>query len=377
MTLQGKGFFIWQIRHCEGGDANAIALLASEAGLSHVVIKVADGPVAYNIDMKTGIDLVPSVVEALRGYGIGVWGWHYIYGRDPIAEADIAIRRIKQFDLDGYVLDIEAPFKHRGKDEAAEEFMNYLRSGLGDYPLALSSYRYPVFHPQIPWKIFLEKCDFVMPQFYWVGAHNPREQLMRSVREYENMQPNRPIIFTGSAFIEHGWAPTADEIHEFFDSVKEFDLGALNFWEWMNCRKNLPELWDVIKYYQWGDDPEPSAFAHRYIDLLNTHDPSQILELYHTNAYHITGERTVHGVDAIRGWYEKLFKESLPGAVFSLGKYSGTRESYRLEWTANTSSGLSATGSEAFLLLNDRILYHFSFLSEVKEEQCLALAVVP
>ena len=101
MTLQGKGFFIWQIRHCEGGDAKAIALLAAEAGLSHVVIKVADGPAAYNVDMKTGIDLVPSVVEALRGYGIGVWGWHYIYGRDPIAEADIAIRRIKQFDLDG------------------------------------------------------------------------------------------------------------------------------------------------------------------------------------------------------------------------------------------------------------------------------------
>ncbi|MGB6422344.1 MAG: hypothetical protein WBF05_10960, partial [Anaerolineales bacterium] len=80
---------------------------------------------------------------------------------------------------------------------------------------------------------------------------------------------------------------------------------------------------------------------------------------------------------AIRGWYEKLFNETLLDAIFSLGKYSGTRESYRLEWTANTSSGLSGTGSEAFLLLNNRILYHFTFLSELKEAQCLALVTLP
>jgi hypothetical protein len=72
-----------------------------------------------------------------------------------------------------------------------------------------------------------------------------------------------------------------------------------------------------------------------------------------------------------------LFNESLPNAVFSLGKYSGTRESYRLEWTANTNNGLSGNGSEAFLLLNDKILYHFTFLSELKEAQSLALVTLP
>jgi hypothetical protein len=82
MALTGKGFFIWKIRDCEGGSASAIASAAADAGLSHVLIKIADGMNQYNVDSTTGNDYVPAVVQALHAAGIQAWGWHYVYGSD-------------------------------------------------------------------------------------------------------------------------------------------------------------------------------------------------------------------------------------------------------------------------------------------------------
>ena len=43
MTLEGKGFFTWKIPNCEHGDPKLIAAHAKSAGLTHLVVKVADG----------------------------------------------------------------------------------------------------------------------------------------------------------------------------------------------------------------------------------------------------------------------------------------------------------------------------------------------
>jgi hypothetical protein len=83
MSLEGKGFYIWQVRSCEKGDAEKIALLAQQAALTHVLIKIADGAFPYNYDWKTQKDLALPVVRALQERGIVVWGWHYVYGEKP------------------------------------------------------------------------------------------------------------------------------------------------------------------------------------------------------------------------------------------------------------------------------------------------------
>jgi hypothetical protein len=338
MTLQGKGFFIWQIRNCEDGDASAIANLAFQAGLTHVLIKIADATYAYNIDLDTGVDLVPPVAQALRAYGILVYGWHYVYGNDPIGEADIAIQRVEELDLDGYVIDAEAPYKADGKELAADYFMTRLRSGLPDLPIGLSSYRYPTYHPQIPWQVFLEKCDFNMPQHYWIDAHNPGEQLVRSLEEFMALDPFRPLMPTGAAFIEGGWAPTTDDITEFLATAQDLHLTAANFWEWSNCRRNLPDIWDIIKDYQWSTGT--LDIAQRYIAALNTHDPQQVVALYRHNAIHVTSERTLQGETEILDWYDR-----------------------RLNWSATSSAGTVENGNDVIGLMSDEIVYHFTFFS--------------
>ena len=71
MGLKGKGFYIWQIKRIAGGDPVAIAESAQKAGLSHVVVKIADGKYGYNF--LNGVDLVEPLVAALRARNIAVW----------------------------------------------------------------------------------------------------------------------------------------------------------------------------------------------------------------------------------------------------------------------------------------------------------------
>jgi hypothetical protein len=226
MALEGKGFWIYNIRNCENGDNNAIAALAQEAQLTHVVIKIADNIFPSNVD-SNGNDLVPALVQTLRAQGIQVWGYHYVYGgvyfecikRDaegrcieermhtdgypPEKEAEAGGKRALALGLDGYIIDAEKEYKVHEQHARATRFMSKLTDEViaGKIPIALSSYRYPESdHPEFPWGEFLEKCDYNMPQVYWVEATNAGDQLQRSIREFQSVTPflrRRPTFSIG------------------------------------------------------------------------------------------------------------------------------------------------------------------------------------
>lgn len=361
MTLQGKGFFIWQIPNCENGDPQAIARLAREAQLSHVLIKIADTIYSYNI--YAGVDRAPAVVAALREQGIQVWGWHYVKGDDPLGEANKAVSRVKELNLDGYVIDAEAEYKQPGKASAASRFMNELRSGLPHTPVALSSYRYPSYHPRLPWREFLEKCDYNMPQVYWMNAANPGDQLNRSVREFQALAPFRQIIPTGSAFKERGWGPKSGEVVEFLQAAQSLNLPAVNLYSWDSCRTFLPELWEPICSYPWDVTPQSPDITAHFIGALNTRDPAQVAALYNATALHVTGEQTIQGQAAIQAWYQALFSEMLPEAVFTLTGFSGSGNSRHFTWTATSSRGTVQDGTGTLGLVDEKVVYHFSFFT--------------
>ena len=242
MALTGKGFFIWKIKSCENGNPSAIASLAQSAGLTHVLIKIADGPNPFNIDTSRNVDLVPPVVQALHGLNIQVWGWHYIYGYNPAGEAQIAGQRVQNLGLDGYVIDAEVEFKQPGRAGIARTFMTELRRRLPDTPVAFSSFRFPTYHPQIPWKEFLENCDYNMPQVYWEQSHNPGAQLRRCVDEFARLSPSRPVIPTGSAYGTGSWA--AKIIQN--DRIAEQRSVRVDQAEMVSDEYEIPESWMIV-----------------------------------------------------------------------------------------------------------------------------------
>ena len=367
MTLEGKGFFTWKIPNCEHGDAGQIAAHSKAAGLTHLVLKIADGTMIYNGTWGDPTDYTTPVVKALRAQGIKVWGWHYLYGDYPNGEANVAIARIRQYDLDGYVMDVEKEYKASGKKAAAKRFMTQVREACPNLTIALSSFRYPSLHPQVPWTEFLEHCDLNMPQVYWMKAHNPGDQLERCIKEFQNKHPSLPVVPTGAAFREFGWKPSDAEVLEFCNKAKELNLSALNFWEWSDARSgNIPGVWDVIQNYNWSEKEQAKDICVEFVDSMNRHDIDSILKLYALPAIHISSTSTTQGLDNLRLWYTQMFNQILPNSKFKLGSFNGKGSSRHFTWTATSAKGFVRNGNDTLGISNGKINYHYSFFTVTK-----------
>jgi hypothetical protein len=353
--------------NCERGDPNAILAEAQMADLSHVLIKVADGSNTYNYDKQRRIDLAAPVVRLLKNQGMQVWGWQYVRGDDSLSEARKAIQRINELSLDGFVVNAEVEYKQPGKDVAARKYMSELRNALPDMVFALSSYRFPAYHPQFPFRDFLNYCDYNMPQVYWQGAHNPAAQLTKSVREFQNMQPSRPVIPTGSAYAYGGWQPTADDIQNFLQTAKQLGLSAANFWSWDYCRQHLPHLWDKVRDFPWPSTPAAKDIVEQYIEALNARDPLRLATMYSPDGVHINATRTVQGPEKILTWYNTFLNQLFPNASFKLTGYSGVGNSRHFTWEGTSSIGNILNGNDTFGLREGKITYHYTYFTIIRK----------
>ncbi len=363
MFLQGKGMTIWKVLSCMGGNPASIADTAKAAGFSFVGIKVADGSAPYNYDKTNNKDLIPPVVEALRSKGIQVWGWQYVYGYDPVAEARIATSQMKKYAMDGFLIDAEQEYKLAGRDAVARMYMTELRKELPSTPIGLLSYRWPSYHPTFPWSAFLEKCDFCMPQVYWMLSHDPQAQLQRSVEEYARLTPSRPVIPMGPAFSESGWTPTNPEITWFLQKAQALKLSAANFFSWDESQIRQPAIWDAITKYPWATQAAAKDITDLFIEALNTHNPDMVTALYAPDAVHITGRRTLQGPANIRGWYEDLITHRFPDNIFKISSVDGSGSTRHFTWTTASKYGNITDGNDTFGLVDGKIAYHYTYFN--------------
>ena len=359
MPPKGKGFYIWKISACEQGNAAKIAYEAHRAGLSHVLIKIANGIYDYNYDSVAKKDLVAPLGEELSKYGISTWGWHYVFGDLPKDEAAAAIRQIRKTHLEGYVIDAESEYK--GKYTPCRIFMNELRNALPDFPIALSSFRYPKLHSDLPWTDFLSKSNLNMPQVYWEQAHNPGEQLARSYSEFQSINPIRPIVPTGAAYSAGGWSPTSVDVIEFLNKALTLGVSGANFWSWDYCRNKLPMLWDTISSFDWPSAPNPEKdIIEEFVDGINTKSITKILSLYQSDAIHVTAKRTIQGLTALREWYTHEFSGSLKESQISIVDFELSDTHRKFTWKISSTEIPYKIGIDSFGLSGGKIIYHYS-----------------
>ncbi len=239
---RGNGLYVWQIRHLltvHGGTYEGIAKALKAARIDWVMVKIVNGWGRYNLrPTPTGYkdDLVEPFCEAMKAAGIRVWAWGYVYLLFPSREATKTIARYNQFGkyLDGYI--VNAEHQAKGRYNQAREYMGILRQGLPDVHLSVSTYRFPALHPRFPLKAFWKDADSMMPQVYWMQAHNPTRQLEKTLSEYKKFANNMglrelPIYPTGAAFQEHGWRASDKEIMAFTQAVIDQGLKAMSNWE--------------------------------------------------------------------------------------------------------------------------------------------------
>jgi hypothetical protein len=365
VKLIGKGYYLWQLPYCDGGDAAAIAARAKAANLSHVMIKIADGATwPYNYDFDRNLDLIPPVREALREAGVAVWGWHYVRGDDPYNEAQLAIKRTKELDLEGYVIDAEGEYRTKKKRAAASRFMEELRRELPELPIALSTYRYPRSHSDFPFDEFMALCDLSMPQVYFEQMHNPEEQLEQTVEQYMALKHARPVIPTAPTYARGDWRPSPGEITRFFQKSRDLELTAANAWSWDFATKNqYLDLWRAVADYPWPIEAPVADMPERLLGRMDQGDPAFVAGLYKENAAHVTGERTIVGRGAIQEWYQTLLSQILPQGKFEVMGKSGKGLTRQYTWRAISKGGKVLDGNDTMGLIDGRIQYHYTYFN--------------
>ena len=367
MILQGKGYFIQDLLECEGGDPASILAAAQAAGLSHVLVKIADGIRAAGIN-RSGQDIAAPVVQTLHSAGIAVWGWHPIQGRNPAAEAAIAIARVQSLNLDGYVLEAKAAFKLPGMAAPARQFMETIHDTL-TVPVALSSYRFPDHHPQLPWSDLLKFCDLHMPQLYWEQAHNSVFQLIESMHQCDALPNARPYFPTGVTYGTSTWKPSSAELLAFMQAATALGLPGVNFFNWELCRTRLPAIWSAIADFVWpipdpaaampaADPATPAPFLEQFLAALNSCDPQSVVAFYDTDASQVWADQIRSGAPAIQAGYAEFFNSMPIGLKFSLTRVQVENDAYIFAWLAGPLNG------ETTLVLKDgRIALDYTFIT--------------
>ncbi len=97
-----------------------------------------------------------------------------------------------------------------------------------------------------------------------------------------------------------------------------------------------------------------------YIRALNSHDPNQVVELYTDQAVHTNADRSIHGKDQIKAWYQTLLNQQLPSGDFERTGFTASGNSRTFSWTARSDAGQVLDGNDTFGLMNGKIAYHYT-----------------
>lgn len=252
--VQGKGIYIWQLWRC--GPIEQIIANVKRAGMMHIIPKIADG----NYEYAENSPYLSQLVSMAHDLNIKVVPYHYVYGAYAKSEAVRIIQELKKYPYDGLVINAETQYRDLANSStAAQLYCEAIKEALPDLPLYLSTFRFPSLHRGFPFNTFLKYMDGNMPQVYWMDANGtvPR-QLQRTITEYSALT-DIPMIPTGAAFNEHGWAALPEDQKIFVNEVKEQNLIGCNWWEYRHAFILRPELGQAIidSSFEIDDPQEP------------------------------------------------------------------------------------------------------------------------
>src|SRR5262249_24528743 len=80
--IRGRSMWIWYLARSDSGSVPVIISRMHAAGVHTLIIKSSDGANYWS-------QFSPGVVRELRAGGLHVCAWQYVYGTDPVAEADM------------------------------------------------------------------------------------------------------------------------------------------------------------------------------------------------------------------------------------------------------------------------------------------------
>ena len=237
--INGKSIFSWNIPAVGGGDPETFVKFLLENNFEGVCLKAANGSSIQTVSRWSpwplwGENIRMDMVEAIKGAGLKLYLWHFLYGRDPAGELSVALSQTSRFEPDGYIWDAESRFDEkvnavgtaRYLTRGFKKFFPQIEQALCWWALPLSP-KGSEWHPIKVANAFQETVDLAMPMMYWQGkgAVAARTYLHRSLDIYAKFW-NKPIVPVGRAYNGDGGYADAPGITAFAQEVMMLHEGV-------------------------------------------------------------------------------------------------------------------------------------------------------
>ncbi len=220
-ALAGQGMWIWYMGASNGGNVASIAAQAKAAGVGTLLIKSSDGSTNYWSQFSK------HTVEEVHAQGLKVCAWQYVYGSNPVGEAELGAKAAVE---GAECLVIDAESQYEGLYGAAQKYIDTLRAKVGAaYPLGLASFPYVNYHPSFPYSVFLgpNGAQFNVPQMYWHDIGTSVAQVYVNTYE-QNLVYQRPILPLGQTY----GGVSGGEIVAFRSLAAAYGASGNSFWDW-------------------------------------------------------------------------------------------------------------------------------------------------
>jgi peptidoglycan hydrolase-like protein with peptidoglycan-binding domain len=220
-AFEGQGMWIWYVGQSDGGSIAAIVAQAHAAGVSTVFVKSSDGPSNYWSQFST------QLVGELHANGLKVCAWQYVYGTNPVGEANLGAEAVAN-GADCLVIDAEAEYE--GRYGSAQTYIAELRAKVGpNYPVGLASFPYVSYHPSFPYSVFLGPggAQYNVPQMYWKDIGVSVDTVYANTY-IANRIYARPIFPLGQTY---GGVSQADLLR-FREEAVDYGATGVSFWDW-------------------------------------------------------------------------------------------------------------------------------------------------
>jgi hypothetical protein len=223
-AFDGNGMWVWVLNRTEGGNLDAIVARARQHDVRTIFLKSGDGTNYWSNQFT------PAIVNKLKGAGLNVCAWQYVYGKSPKPEADVAVRAI-QNGADCFVIDAESEYE--GRYAQAQTYTEALRAGAGaNYPIALAGFPYVDYHPSFPYSVFMGPggAQFNQPQMYWRAIGTSVDNVYAHSWPVNRVY-GRPILPLGQIWQD----PPPAEITRFRSLAAAYGASGVSWWDWQEA----------------------------------------------------------------------------------------------------------------------------------------------
>jgi hypothetical protein len=295
--INGKSIFSWNIPAVGGGDPEAFVTFLLENNFEGVCLKGANGPWIQKVSRWSpwplwGENIRMELVKALKGAGLKLYLWHFVFGKDPVGELNIALSQTSRFEPDGYIWDVESAFDAKiGAVGNARYLTRGFKKAFPQLEQALCWWALPLspkgaeWHPIKVANAFQEIVDLAMPMMYWQGKGTmaATSYLHRSLAIYSKFW-NKPIVPVGRAYNGDGGYGDAAGITAFAQEVMTLSEGlseipGISWWVTDKAVKN-PAWLAALQKTETFDTVDPVKLTpEKMLDRLVEGHPELFPEL--------------------------------------------------------------------------------------------------